>query len=105
MRVRQLRISSFRGWRCLTLRPGRHALVVGEPRAGRSDLVEALRRVLDPDSTRNPPSEFDVYLGTSLEQPSGNDCEPGTAEADHDGGRPATTDDSAEIDIRIAQVE
>ena len=62
MRVRQVLISCFRGWRELDLRPGLHALITGEPRAGRSDLVEALRRVLDPDSTRTPPSEFDVYL-------------------------------------------
>ncbi|MFE5566632.1 hypothetical protein ACFQ68_16720 [Amycolatopsis japonica] len=44
------------------MRPGRHVLLVGEPRAGRSDLVEALRRVLDSDSTRTPPAEFDVHL-------------------------------------------
>jgi putative ATP-dependent endonuclease of the OLD family len=61
MRIRQLRISSFRGWRELELRPGPHSLVVGVPRAGRSDLIEALRRVLDPESTRTPPSEFDVH--------------------------------------------
>lgn len=57
-----MRISAFRGWQELDLRPGRHAVVVGEPRAGRTDLVEALRRVLDPDSTRSSPSEFDVHL-------------------------------------------
>jgi putative ATP-dependent endonuclease of OLD family len=65
MRIRQLSISSFRGWRGLELRPGLHSLVVGVPRAGRSDLIEALRRVLDPESTRTPPSEFDVHRPTA----------------------------------------
>ncbi|HZS21980.1 MAG TPA: hypothetical protein VFA63_13475, partial [Pseudonocardiaceae bacterium] len=64
MLIRQLRICSFRGWNALVLRPGPHALVVGVPRAGRSDLIEALRRVLDPDSTRAAPGEFDVHRPT-----------------------------------------
>ena len=61
MRVVELHIAGFRGWPDLTLKPAGHLLVVGEPRAGRSDLIEALRRVLDPDLTRNPPDEFDVF--------------------------------------------
>ena len=60
MRVVELHIENFRGWADLTLKPAGHLLVVGEPRAGRSDLIEALRRVLDPDLTRTPPDEFDV---------------------------------------------
>lgn len=61
MRVVELHIAGFRGWTDLTLKPAGHTLVVGEPRAGRSDLIDALRRVLDPDLTRNPPDEFDAF--------------------------------------------
>jgi putative ATP-dependent endonuclease of the OLD family len=60
MRVVALHIAGFRGWMGLMLKPAGHMLVVGEPRAGRSDLIDALRRVLDPDFTRNPPDEFDA---------------------------------------------
>jgi predicted ATP-dependent endonuclease of OLD family len=103
MRVRHLRISSFRGWRDLKLRPGEHALVVGEHRAGRSDLVEALRRVLDPDSTRTPPTEFDVYLAGSGEDSSGEDAAPD--DADVDGEEKSADDGDAEIEFRSAEVE
>src|SRR5215470_17251200 len=61
MRVVALHIAGFRGWTDVTLKPAGHMLVVGEPRAGRSDLIDALRRVLDPDLTRNPPDEFDAF--------------------------------------------
>lgn len=76
MLIRQLRICSFRGWSRLELRPGPHALVVGVPRAGRSNLIEALRRVLDPDSTRTPPGEFDVHrlADDAAEDPNDNDA-------------------------------
>ncbi|WP_166548258.1 hypothetical protein [Mycobacteroides sp. CBMA 271] len=39
----------------------RHAVISGEPRAGRSDLVEALRRVLDPRSTHGPVDPLDIH--------------------------------------------
>jgi hypothetical protein len=61
MRVAELHIAGFRGWADLTLKPAGHTLIVGEPRAGRSDLIDALRRALDPDPTRNPPDEFDAF--------------------------------------------
>ena len=52
MQIRQLDIRHFRGFRSLSVKPSGHVLLIGEPRAGRSDVVEALTRVLDPDSTR-----------------------------------------------------
>jgi putative ATP-dependent endonuclease of OLD family len=100
MRVRQLRISSFRGWRELELRAGQHALVVGEPRAGRSDLVEALRRVLDPDSTRTPPNEFDVYLAAPDDNGPSDEVE---ADSTDDDEEPVDGDN--EVDIRSAEIE
>ncbi len=53
MQIRQLDIRHFRGFQSLTIKPSGHVLLAGQPRAGRSDVVEALTRVLDPDSTRS----------------------------------------------------
>src|SRR6266550_466902 len=105
MRVRQLRISSFRGWRELDLRPGHHAVVVGEPRAGRSDLIEALRRVLDPDSTRSSPGEFDVYLAASAEDGADEDQNVEVDDADDDDEAEPTDNEDIEVETRSAEVE
>jgi hypothetical protein len=50
--IRRLEIRRFRGFEHVVIVPTGHALVVGEPDAGRSDVMEGLRRVLSPDSTR-----------------------------------------------------
>lgn len=54
MRVTRVLIEGFRGWGHLDVRPGSHVLVAGVPRAGRTDLITALARVLDPDAGRGP---------------------------------------------------
>jgi len=61
MRVTRLRLQRFRGFETLTLTPTTHVLVVGEPRAGRSDLIAALSRVLDHRSTRREADPLDVH--------------------------------------------
>ena len=62
MQIRQVDIRHFRGFRSLRIRPSGHVLLVGEPRAGRSDLIEAVTRVFDPDSTRtNPTDDLDFF--------------------------------------------
>jgi putative ATP-dependent endonuclease of the OLD family len=84
MKIMQVHIAGFRGYDEFMLRPDRHVLLVGEPRAGRSDLLVALSRVLYPDSTRLQLEPWDFFdadttrraevelvlgdLGTSLEQ-------------------------------------
>lgn len=57
MNICYVRITHFRGFEQLELNVPHHVFVVGEPGGGRSDLVEALWRVLSPDSTRFPLSE------------------------------------------------
>lgn len=52
MYIRQLIIRQFRGFGDLTLRPKRHVVLMGEPGAGRSGVIDALSRVLDPDAIR-----------------------------------------------------
>lgn len=54
MRVLRLDIRNFRGFRNVTVHPNEHVVLAGEPRAGRSTILEALRRVFAPDSTRLP---------------------------------------------------
>jgi putative ATP-dependent endonuclease of OLD family len=62
MIVRRLEIRRLRGFENLTLVPHGHVALVGEPRAGRSDVIESLRRVLLPDSTRVPlTDDIDFY--------------------------------------------
>jgi putative ATP-dependent endonuclease of OLD family len=64
MRIVRLRLQRFRGFEALTLTPTDHVLVVGEPRAGRSDLIAALCRVLDHRSTRRQADPLDVHRPT-----------------------------------------
>ena len=62
MQIRQVDIRHFRGFESLRIIPSGHVLLVGEPRAGRSDVVEALTRVFDPDATRASLTEdFDFF--------------------------------------------
>jgi putative ATP-dependent endonuclease of OLD family len=51
MKVARLRLQRFRGFENMVIVPAGHAVLVGEPRAGRSDTIRALRRVLNPRST------------------------------------------------------
>jgi hypothetical protein len=48
VRITRLLVTGFRGWEHLDLRPRDHVLLAGVPRAGRSDIIAAITRVLDP---------------------------------------------------------
>lgn len=52
MYIKELTIDNFRGFSHLELKPNGHVVVMGEPRAGRSDLIESLGRVLDAETLR-----------------------------------------------------
>ncbi|NGX46254.1 MAG: DNA replication and repair protein RecF [Chlamydiae bacterium] len=52
MKIRFISISNFRGFEKIELKPRDHVLLVGGPGAGRSDLIEALWRVLSAESSR-----------------------------------------------------
>lgn len=52
MYIKELRIYRFRGLLDISVRPKGHVVVMGEPGAGRSDLIEAVVRVLDPEASR-----------------------------------------------------
>ncbi|MDQ7909085.1 hypothetical protein RB614_31640 [Phytohabitans sp. ZYX-F-186] len=61
MRVVRVRLQRFRGFADMVFCPDDHVVVVGEPRAGRSDLLTGLRRVLEPRSTMARPDPLDVH--------------------------------------------
>lgn len=61
MRVARIRLQRFRGFDAAEISAPGHVAIVGEPRAGRSDLITALRRVLDPRSTSSRVNPLDVY--------------------------------------------
>ncbi len=64
MRILRLYVRHFRGFDDLTITLQKHLVLMGEPGSGRSDLIEGLRRVLAPDSTRFPLSEpSDFHAG------------------------------------------
>jgi putative ATP-dependent endonuclease of OLD family len=51
--LRRVHVERFRGFSEFTTRLRAHAVLVGEPGAGRSDLIEAIVRVLDQDYYRS----------------------------------------------------
>jgi putative ATP-dependent endonuclease of the OLD family len=61
MLVLRLEVRHFRGSAHAVVLPRGHALVVGESRAGRSDLLAALKRLLDPDATKAALEEWDFH--------------------------------------------
>ena len=69
MQVKRLRLVNFRGFGDQAIEPRQHVMLVGEPRAGRSDVIEALRRLFNPDSTRFPLTEpLDFHCGNVNER-------------------------------------
>ncbi|WP_205626348.1 hypothetical protein [Mycolicibacterium conceptionense] len=60
VRVSLLRLKDFRGWPELELRPQGHLVLAGVPRSGRSDVIAALCRLLDPAYIRVQPLLTDI---------------------------------------------
>src|SRR5215470_5268533 len=61
MHIARVRLHLFRGYVDQVIMPSGHVVVVGEPRAGRSDLIMGLRRALDPRSWSRTPDVADLY--------------------------------------------
>lgn len=91
MRVSRLRLNDFRGWADLDLRPRGHVLVAGVPRAGRTDVIAALRRLLDPASVRLQPALSDIRQKRAAVAPLRPPTAPSAVTASgvgDEGGRP-----------------
>jgi hypothetical protein len=68
--IRHVRIENFRGFGNFQSAIPTHAVLVGEPGSGRSDLIEALIRTLDPDVlSRRHGSDLDLH-GLNQAQPA-----------------------------------
>jgi putative ATP-dependent endonuclease of the OLD family len=65
MRVARVRLQRFRGYADQVIMPAGHVVVVGEPRAGRSDLILGLRRALDPRAWSRTPDLADRKYSVS----------------------------------------
>ena len=61
MRILRLDIRNFRGIEHMAIQPRGHVLLVGEPGAGRSDVITAITRVLHPNSTRWALEVWDIH--------------------------------------------
>jgi putative ATP-dependent endonuclease of OLD family len=62
MQIRLVEIRNFRGFKQASIKPAGHIVLMGEPRAGRSDVVEGLVRTLSTDATRFPlTDDLDFY--------------------------------------------
>lgn len=59
MRVLRCTVANFRGFESAEVVPRGHVVLVGEPRAGRSDLLAALSKVFEIDTSRV--DEFDFH--------------------------------------------
>jgi putative ATP-dependent endonuclease of the OLD family len=75
MHVARVRLHRFRGYAEQVVMPARHAVVVGEPRAGRSDLIMGLRRALDPRSWSRTPDLADLHRPAPEREEDGPDGE------------------------------
>lgn len=69
MRIARVRLQRFRGFESADILFPGHTVVAGEPRAGRSDLIQALRRVLDPRSTRGRVIPLDIHRPGPTDDP------------------------------------
>ncbi|WP_218128562.1 hypothetical protein [Micromonospora sp. WMMB235] len=79
----KLVIDSFRGFRSFELRCPGHVVLSGVPRAGRSDVISALARVLLPESSRTSSTMSDLWQTTVTAAATG--VEPGTEDESSDG--------------------
>jgi hypothetical protein len=59
VRVLRCTVGNFRGFERTEIVPREHVVLVGEPRAGRSDLLAALGKVFEVDASRM--DEFDFH--------------------------------------------
>lgn len=107
VRVTRLRISGFRGWKHLDLRPDRHVVLAGIPRAGRTDIIEALARVLDPDAARGA-ALTDLYQESASEA---EEVEAAAApEVDEESAFPSDFSpvarvDAAEVEVTLTDLD
>ncbi|MGW0569887.1 hypothetical protein [Streptomyces tauricus] len=105
MRATRLLITDFRGWKSLDLRPRDHAVVAGVPRAGRSDVIEALARVLDPEAAHGP-ALSDLHQSTPPEEDESHRSQPaaGSEAASPEPAEPLRAS-TAEVEVTLSDLD
>lgn len=73
MRISRIYIENFRNFKTLDLRLGEHIVIVGENKIGKSNLVHALRLVLDPSLPDSARQLRDEDFWDGLRRPLTND--------------------------------
>ena len=71
MRVSRIQIRNFRNFHQLDLRLSGHAVIVGENKIGKSNLIHALRLILDPSSPDSARQLRDEDFWDGLPRPLG----------------------------------
>jgi hypothetical protein len=109
MRISRLLLHNFRGWNDLDLRPDGHVLLAGVPRAGRSDIIAALIRLLDPASIRLQPALSDIRQRRAV-SPGADGGAVGVAPDDTEANEPASKDGVAvepyaEVEVTLVELD
>ncbi|MFF5962761.1 hypothetical protein ACFY64_03235 [Streptomyces collinus] len=102
----RLLITDFRGWKSLDLRPRDHAVVAGVPRAGRSDVIEALARVLDPEAAHSS-SLSDLHQTAPVEEvgeDQSSQSEAGSEAASPESAEPLRAS-TAEVEVTLSDLD
>ncbi|MFF4879329.1 hypothetical protein [Micromonospora sp. NPDC000668] len=103
--VTRLLITCFRGWRALDLRPNSHVLLAGVPRSGRSDIIAALSRVLDPEASRGP-ALTDLWQGMlSVPTVTGTSSPASVADPGQVAGTGVQRAHTAEIEVTLTGLD
>ncbi|MFJ2008084.1 hypothetical protein [Streptomyces chartreusis] len=102
MRASRLLITGFRGWESLDLRPKDHVLLAGVPRAGRSDIVAALARVLDPDASRGA-AITDLFHRARVGSDEGEEAS--VADGEQTGGVVSAAVQYAEVEVTLTDFD
>jgi putative ATP-dependent endonuclease of the OLD family len=98
MRVARLRLQRFRGFEAAELVLDGHTVIAGEPRSGRSDIIEALKRVLDPRSTRSRVNPLDIHRRLTPGEPAESAAET-SGDAEDSAGSNVTPRTEVEVTL------
>ena len=108
VRITRLLVTGFRGWRQLDLRPRGHVLLAGVPRAGRSDVVAAIARVLDSDPKGPRMTDLHQEVGGASfpgTAATGQAAEPTAGDANRSSSHPTGRADRAEVEVTLTDLD
>lgn len=99
MKIARVRLQRFRGFESADIALSSHTIIAGEPRSGRTDIVEALKRVLDPRSTRSRVNPLDIHRGAGPVHEDATDSE------SDDPGNPTETEAIPRTEVEVTLLD